>query len=126
MQVVGKWYRFNLLAFAGLTVSLPVGLDQFSCLYRYQWNGTPLLITDKTSPTPSPCQHCGAPRVFELQLMPPLVYLLRSGSQVNVEFGTVLVYTCSRSCWRYGSSTLEEYIHVQSEPENSQLMKWSS
>lgn len=85
----------------------------------------PLLITDKTLPAPSACHYCGAPRVFELQLMPPLVYLLKASSGVDIEFGTVLVYTCSKSCWHDGSLACEEYICVQSEPEDTQLMKWS-
>lgn len=127
------WYRFNLLAPAGYTAKFPstgfsVGSTNhiFLFVYRYQWNNTPLLITDKTLPAPSGCQHCGAPRVFELQLMPPLVYLLRTSSGVDVEFGTVLVYTCSKSCWQVGSSAREEYVYVQYEPEDSQLVKWTS
>ena len=57
--------------------------------------------------------------------MPPLVYLLRTSSGVDVEFGTVLVYTCSKSCWHDKSSAREEYIYIQSQPEDLQLMKWS-
>lgn len=57
--------------------------------------------------------------------MPPLVYLLRASSGVDVEFGTVLVYTCSKSCWHDKSSACEEYIYVQSQPEDLHLMKWS-
>ena len=130
------WYRFNLLASTGLynLMCLPifsvwfsmVAQITFSYLYRYQWDSTPLLIAGKRLPAPLACQYCGAPRVFELQLMPPLVYLLRTSSGVEVELGTVLVYTCSKSCWQVGSSACEEYIYVQSEPEDSQLAKWSS
>ena len=100
----------------------------YSLIYmrRYQWNGTPLLITDQTLLAPLACQHCGAPRVFELQLMPPLVYLLKANSSVDVEFGTVLVYTCSKSCWHVGSVAREEYIYIQSEPEDARLTKLSS
>lgn len=54
--------------------------------------------------------------MYELQLMPPLVYILQQNQKRQVaevlkdqgpsqpagkivEFGTVLVYTCSNSCW---------------------------
>ena len=100
---------------------MPIGF----LLCRYQWNGTPLLVTDGMLPAPPACQHCGAARVFELQLMPPLVYLLKTSSDVAIEFGTVIVYTCSKSCWHVGSLAREEYLYIQSEPENSQMMKWS-
>ena len=106
---------------------VPVGMQvTFSHFSRYQWDGTPLLITDKVPSTPSACQHCGAPRVFELQLMPPLVYLLKASTGASVEFGTILVYTCSKSCWYAGSEAREEYVCLQSGAEDLQLMKWSN
>ena len=53
--------------------------------------------------------------MYELQLMPPLVYVLHQSLEVQstglrdselalakervVEFGTVLIYSCSASCW---------------------------
>lgn len=77
--------------------------------------------------SPSPCEACGAPRVFECQLMPALVYILqtRLGRQsscqqpVAVEFGTAIVYSCSASCWdETGSRTFnvrKEVLTVQGE-----------
>ncbi len=61
------------------------------------------------------CPVCGADRVYECQLMPQAVYYLQrlhsqcrgedpeGMSQPNdtVEFGTVLIYTCSQSCWNH-------------------------
>ena len=93
-------------------------------LCRYQWNGIPLLVTDSAlPPSPPSCQHCGSPRVFELQFMAPLVYLLKLRSQVNIEFGTVIVYACSKSCWQDGSGFREEFIYLQPGPDDSQLTK---
>lgn len=49
--------------------------------YRYSWSGTPLFIMAPPSNVNQmvpPCAHCGSPRVFEFQLMPALVSLLRS------------------------------------------------
>jgi len=58
-----------------------------------------------------PCARCGAPRLFEFQLLPQaLSYLLPGGKAdvaatgpsglagVDLDFGTIAVYTCSRSC----------------------------
>lgn len=82
------------------------------------------------------CCMCGAPRVFECQLMPALVYILQTklcvkqeGSclpnpgSMAVEFGTVIVYSCSSSCWEddnnnIGSKTSKfkkELVIIQSE-----------
>lgn len=48
-----------------------------------------------------PCQHCGAPRDFEFQLMPQLLSNFDSKTAAacaHLDFGTIAVYTCSRSC----------------------------
>ena len=49
----------------------------------------------------SHASHVDAPSVFEFQLMPPLVYILQQTNVKadNVEFSTVIVYSCSNSCW---------------------------
>lgn len=148
------------------------------CL-RYQWNGTYVSnITTNQSEllTKVPlCQHCGAVRVFELQLMPALVgklermknsgvvhsmnngeelYIRRNKesfstdienstldgpvpqqerrrkflaavNQMNdlaIEFGTVMVFSCSQSCWaEIGMTTdaiyLEEFCMVEADPD---------
>ncbi|MEQ2304426.1 hypothetical protein AMECASPLE_026895 [Ameca splendens] len=72
------------------------------------------------------CSSCGEPRTFELQLMPALVsLLLRKDSSLEneLEFGTVLVFTCTKSCWTAGSGCpVEEFCFVQSDPDQ-QLFK---
>ncbi|TSK45836.1 Programmed cell death protein 2-like [Bagarius yarrelli] len=91
---------------------------------RYSWSGTPLFIMEPPSnvnETAPPCEHCGSPRVFEFQLMPALVSLLRSTrltTEFSVEFGTVLIYTCRDSCWTSGSSSpVDEFSFVQTDPD---------
>lgn len=91
---------------------------------RYSWSGSPLFICERPSnihQMEPPCAQCGSPRVFEFQLMPALVSLLRStdlSSELILEFGTVLVYTCKESCWISGSNTpVEEFLLVQADPD---------
>ncbi|NXF74221.1 PDD2L protein, partial [Sclerurus mexicanus] len=90
-------------------------------ILRYSWGGQPLFITcppaSITQGVPA-CSTCGSSRVFEFQLMPALVSLLQSDSDLSVEFGTALVYTCERSCWPTNQQTpLEEFIFVQEDPD---------
>ncbi|XP_056307897.1 programmed cell death protein 2-like [Danio aesculapii] len=91
---------------------------------RYSWNGSPLFIMkppcNASQMVPS-CSHCGSQRVFEFQLMPALVSLLGSAdtnSEISLEFGTVLSYTCRNSCWTSGSTVpVEEFLFVQPDPD---------
>ena len=110
-------------------------LPFYAC--RYSWKGEPLLISDKQQMPQHgeiTCKSCGSPTVFEFQLMPPLVYILQqskkrtesvaagacTSSANSVEFGTVLIYTCSRSCWPRNEENefREERIFVLADPEN--------
>ncbi|XP_074957483.1 programmed cell death protein 2-like isoform X1 [Phalacrocorax aristotelis] len=95
-------------------------------ILRYSWGGQPLFITcppaniNKGIPA---CSNCGSNRIFEFQLMPALVSMLQSDSDLSVEFGTAIVYTCERSCWPTNHQTpLEEFIFVQEDPDQ-QLFK---
>ncbi|XP_036246528.1 programmed cell death protein 2-like isoform X2 [Molothrus ater] len=90
-------------------------------ILRYSWGGQPLFITcppaNLEQGIPA-CSTCGSSRVFEFQLMPTLVSMLQSDSDLSVEFGTVIVYTCERSCWPTNHQTpLEEFIFVQEDPD---------
>ena len=48
--------------------------------------------------------------------MQRLKYLL-SISDVAVEFGTVLVFTCKQSCWEDGAGVRTEHVIVQADPD---------
>lgn len=89
-------------------------------ILRYSWNGNPLYMSspDAASQPPS-CPHCGAQRVFEFQLMPALVAMLQgSKTDMLLEFGTILIFTCERSCWEEGVMIpLQEFCIVQEDPD---------
>jgi pre-rRNA-processing protein TSR4 len=53
--------------------------------------------TDRTVP---PCPRCLAPRKFEFQVLPQIINHLDVDSELAsaVDFGTMAVYTCSKSC----------------------------
>uniref|UniRef100_A0A3Q1ATI1 Programmed cell death protein 2 C-terminal domain-containing protein n=2 Tax=Amphiprion ocellaris TaxID=80972 RepID=A0A3Q1ATI1_AMPOC len=100
--------------------------QQIMCYCR---GGKPLFISEPPSNMAqlvSACSSCGGPRTFELQLMPALVSLLQrkdSSVEAELEFGTVLVYTCTNSCWTPGSDTpVKEFCFVQTDPDQ-QLFK---
>jgi len=63
------------------------------------------------------CQYCGGLITFEFQLLPSLVSSLSAPGLESppLEFGTVLVFTCSRSCWSQGSGPRRETLVVQAE-----------
>ncbi|XP_045842980.1 programmed cell death protein 2-like isoform X2 [Meles meles] len=92
-------------------------------ILRYSWSGEPLFLTSPTSEvTELPaCSHCGVRRTFEFQLMPALVSMLRSTDLgLSVEFGTVLIYTCEKSCWPQNHQTpMEELCIIQEDPDES-------
>ncbi|XP_035192422.1 programmed cell death protein 2-like [Oxyura jamaicensis] len=90
-------------------------------ILRYSWGGQPLFITcppaNFNEGIPA-CSNCGSKRIFEFQLMPALVSMLQSNSDLSVEFGTVIVYTCEKSCWPLNHQTpLEEFLFVQEDPD---------
>ncbi|XP_045747190.1 programmed cell death protein 2-like isoform X2 [Mirounga angustirostris] len=92
-------------------------------ILRYSWSGEPLFLTCPTSEvTELPaCSHCGVQRTFEFQLMPALVSMLRSTNLgLSVEFGTILIYTCKKSCWPQNHQTpMEELCILQEDPDES-------
>uniref|UniRef100_T1DNI0 Programmed cell death protein 2-like protein n=1 Tax=Crotalus horridus TaxID=35024 RepID=T1DNI0_CROHD len=96
-------------------------------ILRYSWNGQPLFIAHPSADLQTripPCNNCKSKRIFEFQLMPALVNMLKTReNDTSIEFGTAVVYTCEKSCWIAGcSSPLEEFIFVQEDPDQ-QLFK---
>jgi len=103
-----------------------------SQILRYSWSGTPLLMSPLSGASDvQTCHSCGAKRVFEMQLLPTLLHFLkcdRSGGDATgagdavlnhplVDFGTVLVFSCEKSCWNEESPKLmKETIVLQGEP----------
>ena len=97
-----------------------------SQVVRYQRKGEPLWACDKfvqnLSLVPN-CESCGSKRIFEFQLLPTLVDYLRIKGKPAVEFGNVLVFTCTGNCWNDNDVNLRsEYVIVQSDPDMHQSM----
>ncbi|KAK5942607.1 hypothetical protein PMZ80_005172 [Knufia obscura] len=121
-------------------------------ILRYEFSGQPLLYssTDLIAPhfvlpghhlhqkikTSGPvkgiprCQHCGAGRVFEMQLTPYLIYELEKDNEAamsleggeGMEWGTILVGCCSRNCGEEGKVVFrEEWVGVQWEEGGVEL-----
>uniref|UniRef100_A0A8C2X4C9 Programmed cell death 2-like n=1 Tax=Cyclopterus lumpus TaxID=8103 RepID=A0A8C2X4C9_CYCLU len=82
-------------------------------ILRYCRGGKPLFVSEPHGDAVAPpCGSCGGARTFELQLMPAL--------EAQLEFGTVLVYTCRSSCWKSGPGpgpAVEEFCSVQPDPD---------
>ncbi len=66
-----------------------------------------------------PCSNCGGPRIFELQLMPQLLYFLgvhNAPESDSLDWATIAVYACASSCCIATSGRkgyLEEFPWVQ-------------
>ncbi|KAJ1860302.1 hypothetical protein LPJ73_001428 [Coemansia sp. RSA 2703] len=63
----------------------------------------PLFVSDAGRPAPGDvpaCERCGAAREFELQVMPQMLnnLALDATDALSIDWGTLLVYTCARSC----------------------------
>ncbi|XP_072278963.1 programmed cell death protein 2-like [Pyxicephalus adspersus] len=89
-------------------------------ILRYSWNGQPLCISPLNTTSQLPlCPRCGGKRIFEFQLMPALVTMLQGAkTELLLEFGTVLIFTCERSCWEANDRTpVQEFCVIQEDPD---------
>lgn len=101
-------------------------------ILRYDYGRQPLFMRSAANPFKLECKNCGSPCVYEFQLMPALVYIIQkyvkeklssSGSDLPlIEFGTVIVYTCSKNCWDDSCPSFkEERCFVQFDPDEPLL-----
>lgn len=86
-------------------------------MVRYSYGGKPLLAMDDLK-SPDKCGNCDSPRLFEMQLMPPLIYFLHEAvvdkglkqSLDKWDWMTLIVYTCSKVLFLIGSCHLFQRI----------------
>jgi len=89
--------------------------------YSRAENNIPLWVNDKGQTTSSEvpcCPVCGSKREFEFQVLPQLLYYLKVDqspevSQNSLDWGTLAVYTCWKSC-ETSKGWAEEYVWLQS------------
>lgn len=70
-------------------------------IVRYNLNGSPLLNQTKIVEEVEKCHSCASLRRFELQFTPGLIdslELLDKNQSFEMDFGTVLIYTCQSDC----------------------------
>ena len=95
----------------------------FLCLLnRYSWNGRPLYITSPSEGSIIPaCPYCSGARVFEVQLMPPLISVLKtttpSGKNLN---STLLLVDHVSQCTQIDTRLHRPPI----SPRHPQQMLW--
>ncbi|CAH1974921.1 unnamed protein product [Acanthoscelides obtectus] len=87
-------------------------------LLRYSRESTPLLLYPLQE-LPKKCQYCQGEMVFEFQVIPTIISKLQlitdSRHVARLEFGTVLIYTCKKSCWSTDTSFRVETAILQNE-----------
>lgn len=88
-------------------------------LLRYSRDNSAPLLLYPISGCVGKCRHCNGEMTFEVQILPTLISKLilqpRTEKIFQIEFGTVLIYTCGRSCWSATDSYREEHVVVQAE-----------
>ncbi|KAJ2061890.1 hypothetical protein GGI17_002767 [Coemansia sp. S146] len=87
--------------------------DQVIRYTRSSDSSEPLFVSDMGKPEPQAdvpdCELCGTAREFEFQIMPQMLNYLSmdSADPASVDWGTLLVYTCPKSC--NGASGVSAY-----------------
>ena len=89
-------------------------------IIRYHRKETPLWVSTEHLPNENDipnCENCGDKRVFEFQIMPQLLSVLKldkSMKEDSIDWGTLVIYTCEQSCT--AKPYQPEFIWKQSMP----------
>ena len=80
-------------------------------MLRYSLGGSPIWpIPSFDIPVPL-CQYCHGPKVFELQILPQILYFLKVDTETDpIDFGSLFIYTCKNSC-ESGPDYKDEFIY---------------
>lgn len=89
-------------------------------IVRYDWQGEPLLSSNKFKYKPTACSTCQTKRCFEFQLVPALLNYLSptEGKTVEgfdrelIDFSTIIVSCCPKNCAQDGYYNLEDAMFV--------------
>ncbi|XP_066598322.1 programmed cell death protein 2-like [Prorops nasuta] len=88
-------------------------------ILRYSRDNSAALLLHPLNESIGRCEYCGDELIFEVQILPTLIPKLilhpRTDANFQIEYGTVLIYTCLRSCWSQTDSYKEEHVIVQAE-----------
>ncbi|XP_053605752.1 programmed cell death protein 2-like [Plodia interpunctella] len=81
--------------------------------------GAPLPSASPEAPSPSKCPRCASPLICELQLVPEFAETLRLHPHntpiSHLHFLSVLIFTCSQSCWQQADTLVKETVVFQPE-----------
>ncbi|XP_058460057.1 programmed cell death protein 2 [Malaya genurostris] len=79
-------------------------------ILRYERGGKPLWLSSVVPETVTPCDYCGSARIFECQVMPQLLNSLKNE---NIDWGSLVIYTCENSCDPPNNGYAREYVFKQ-------------
>jgi pre-rRNA-processing protein TSR4 len=86
--------------------------------YCFDINSKPLFYSDYGQfevKNPKACEHCGAPRFFEFQINVQILSVVKP--LVELDWGIVALYSCSKSCTVKDQKYVRELVEVQIAPE---------
>lgn len=88
-------------------------------ILRYSRDGPPPLLVAPFTERVRKCEYCDGEMIFEFQLLPTLIPKLRLVGEAKdsnrLEFGTVLIFSCRKSCWDTDAITRKELVFLQNE-----------
>lgn len=91
-----------------------------SHIVRYCFSKTskPLFYSDYDqfpSECKTPCENCGAPRIFEFQINSQILAQVKP--LLSLDWGVVAFYTCSKCCTSNDSKYMKEVCEIQIAPD---------
>ena len=91
-------------------------------IIRYHRKEKPLWVSSEHVPNENTdipdCENCGSKRVFEFQIMPQLLTVLKLDKSLNessIDWGTLAIYTCESNC-NEGPAYSQEFLWKQTMP----------